>query len=108
MACLTQIMTDIPSCICNAAHGPPMHAYLIEQSQTATDCDSKWTNITYDNIAWQHLGEAFQQLIGQRTQLSKYMNDILPTAKCLQTFNNKHDGQCFDCNQLWEDTNHVL
>ena len=36
------------------------------------------------------------------------MNNILPTAKCLQTFNNKHDGHCFECNQLWEDTNHVL
>ena len=34
--------------------------------------------------------------------------DILPTAKQLQTFSNKHDDQCFDCNQLWEDKNHVL
>ena len=36
------------------------------------------------------------------------MNDILPTAKRLQTFDNKHDGRCFECHQLWEDTNHVL
>ena len=36
------------------------------------------------------------------------MNDILPTAKSLQTFDNKHDDHCFKCGQLWEDTNHVL
>ena len=36
------------------------------------------------------------------------MNDLLPTAKRLQTFNNKHDGRCFECQQLWEDTNHVI
>ena len=36
------------------------------------------------------------------------MNDILPTAKCLQTFDNKHDGQCFKNQQLWEGTNHIL
>ena len=36
------------------------------------------------------------------------MNDLLPTAKILQMFDNKHDGRCFECHQLWEDTNHVL
>ena len=36
------------------------------------------------------------------------MHDLLPTAKHLQTFDNKHDGRCFECHQLWEDTNHVL
>jgi hypothetical protein len=36
------------------------------------------------------------------------MNDLLPTAKRLQTIDNKHDGRCFECHQLWEDTNHVL
>ena len=36
------------------------------------------------------------------------MNDLLPTAKRLQTFDNKHDGRCFECQQLWEDTNHIL
>ena len=63
----------------------------------------------YKNIAWQQLGEALrQQSIGQRIQLSKFMNDLLPTAKCLQTFDNKNNGRCFKCNQLWEDTNHIL
>ena len=47
-------------------------------------------------------------LIGRRIQLSKYMHDLLPTAKCLQTFDNWHDGHCFKCGQLWEDTNHIL
>ena len=36
------------------------------------------------------------------------MNDLLPTAKRLQTFDNKNNGRYFDCNGLWEDTNHVL
>ena len=36
------------------------------------------------------------------------MNNLLPTAKRLQTFDNKHDGRCFECQQLWEDTNHIL
>ena len=57
---LTQIMTNIPNDIHNATHEPPMCTYLIKWSKTASDCDSKWMNITYDNIAWQHLGKAFQ------------------------------------------------
>ena len=56
---LTQIMPNIPNYIHNTTHGPPMCTYLIEWSQTAIDHDSKWTDITYDNIVWQHLGEAF-------------------------------------------------
>ena len=55
------------------------------------------------------MGENMRCLsIGQRIQISKYMNDLLPMAKRLQTFDNKHDGRCFECNQLWEDTNHVI
>ena len=105
----TQITTDIPNYICNATHKPPMCAYLIKWSQNAMDHGSKWIDITYDNIAWQHLSKAFQCLmIGQCTQLLKYINGIFPTAKQLQMFHNKHVGRCFDCNQLWEDTNHVL
>ena len=105
----SQITANIPEYIRTAAHEPPMREYLIERSKTANHRDSRWTNNTFDNIAWQHLGEALcRKSTGQRIQLSKYMNDILPTAKRLQTFNNKHDGHCFECNQLWEDTNHVL
>jgi hypothetical protein len=36
------------------------------------------------------------------------MNDVLPMARRLQTFDNTHDGWCFVCGLLWEDTNHVL
>ena len=86
-----------------------MRKYVIKWLKTATGHDSKWTDIIYDNIAWGHLGEALCWLvIGQCTQLSKYMNNLLPTAKCLQAFDNKHDRCCFDCQQLWENTNHVL
>ena len=104
-----QITSNIPEYIRTAAHEPPMREYLIERSKMASSRDSIWTETTFDNIAWKHLGEALHhKSIGQRIQLSKYMNDMLPTAKRLQTINNKHDGCCFDCNQLWEDTNHVL
>ena len=86
-----------------------MKEYLIKRSQTASRHDSAWTTETYDNIAWKQMGKTMRCLsIGQRIQLSKYMNDLLPMAKQLQTFDNKHDGRCFECNQLWEDTNHVL
>jgi hypothetical protein len=86
-----------------------MKTYLIQRSQTATGRDSTWDNATFDTIAWQPLDESFRKLsIGQRIQLSKFMNDLLPTAKRLQTFDNKNNGRCFDCNGLWEDTNHVL
>lgn len=105
----SQVTSHIPKYLRQAAHEPPMRAYLIERSHTATGRDSKWTDTIYDNIAWQQLGEALRrQSIGQRIQLSKFMHDLLPTAKRLQTFDNKHDGRCFACQQLWEDTNHVL
>ena len=93
------ITSDIPEYIWQAAHEPPMHEYLIEWSQTATDHESKWNNDIFHSISWQHMGEALWWLsLGQWLQLSKYMNDILPTTKQLQTFDNKHDGQCFDVN----------
>jgi hypothetical protein len=88
-----------------------MKEYLIQCSHTATGRKSTWDNTTFNLIgAWLHLGKAFPQLtIGQRIQLSKYiMNDLLPTLRRLQTFNNKMDSHCFECGQLWEDTNHVL
>jgi hypothetical protein len=104
-----QIMSNIPEYIQLACHTPPMKEYLIQHSHDATGRDSSWDDNTYDSIAWHPLGEAFQKLTtGQCVQLSKYMNDILPTLCCLQTFDNKTNGHCFDCGQLWEDTNHVL
>jgi hypothetical protein len=45
---------------------------------------------------------------GRRIQISKYINDLLPTKRRLATFDNTVDGRCFACNRLWEDTTHVL
>ena len=105
----TQITTDIPNYIWNASHIPPMHKYLIERSKTATGHESKWTDDIFDNIAWQYSGDVICGMtIGQQIQISKFVNDMLPTTKRLQTFNNKHDGRCFTCQQLWEDTNHII
>jgi hypothetical protein len=39
---------------------------------------------------------------------SSYINDLLPTKRCLATFDSRVDGRCFACNQLWEDTTHML
>jgi hypothetical protein len=104
-----QVTTNVPDYIRTAKHTPNMKAYLIERSHTASGRDSSWTSDIFDNIAWQPIGANLRQLsIGQRIQISKYMNDLLPTAKRLQTFDNKHDGRCFECQQLWEDTNHIL
>jgi hypothetical protein len=104
-----QVTKDIPTYVRTASHAPAMREYLIKRSQTATGRDSQWNDSTFDSIAWQPLGEAFTKLsIGQRTQLSKYMNDLLPTLRRQQTFDNTVDGRCFDCGLLWEDTNHVL
>ena len=97
----SQITSDIPNYIQWAIQEPPMHEYLIQQSQTATNHDSKWNNQIYNTIAWEYIGELLQKLlIGCHIQLFKYMHDLLPTAKCLQTFDNCHDGQCFECGQL--------
>ena len=104
-----QITSHVSDYIRTAKHAPTMKTYLIERSQTASGRDSKWTEDIYDNIAWRPMGENLRKLsIGQCIQISKYMNDLLPTAKRLQTFDNKHDGRCFECQQLWEDTNHIL
>jgi hypothetical protein len=87
------ITSDIPTYIRRAAHEPHMREYLIARSQQATNRESKWNDQIYDTIAWDHIGEVLRKLpIGRRIQLSKYMNDLLPTAKRLQTFDNRHDG----------------
>jgi hypothetical protein len=76
------ITSDLPTYVRLAAHTPPMKTYLIHCSQTATNRDSPWTDDTFDDIAWQPLGDALRHLpTGQRTQLSKYMNDMLPTLR---------------------------
>ena len=68
-----------------------------------------WKETSSDGWTGIHMGEALWWLsLSQQIQLSKYMNDILPTVKWLQTFDNKYDGQCFECQQLWEDMNHVI
>ena len=104
-----QITSQLSQYIRIATHTPAMKEYLINHSHTATGRDSTWDDSTYDSIAWKHLGEALRKYThGQQLQLSKYMNDMLPTLRRLQTFDNKTDGCCFACGQLWEDTNHVL
>jgi hypothetical protein len=86
-----------------------MREYLIRRSHEGTARTAPWDEVIYDSIAWKPLHEVFRKkTIGQRTQLSKFMNDLLPTAKRLQLFDNKNDGRCFACGLLWEDTNHVL
>ena len=86
-----------------------MKAYLIRRSHEGTGRTAAWNNSIFNSIAWQPLGEAFNKMtFGQRIQLSKYMNDLLPTARRLQTLDNRNDGRCFACGLLWEDTNHVI
>ena len=76
------ITSDIPTYIRRAAHEPQLKTYLIKWSQTATHRDSQWNEQIFDNIAWKHMGEVLQKLpIGRCILLSKYMNDLLPTAK---------------------------
>ena len=76
------ITSDIPNYIRRAIHEPPMREYMIQRSQQATNRDIKWNTQIYDTIAWDHIGEIIRKLlIGRRIQLSKYMHDLLPTAK---------------------------
>jgi hypothetical protein len=92
-----------------AMHTPAMKQYLIRHSCEGTGGDKSWDEATYLSIDWQDYGEAFKKLsIGWRIQLSKYTNNLLPTMQQLQVLDNKVDGRCFACNQLWEDTTHVL
>ena len=70
-----------------------MKDYLQQQSHDANGRDSTWDEDVFDSIAWKPLGEAFSKLtIGQRIQLSKYMNDLLLTLAHLLKFNNQVDG----------------
>ena len=76
------ITSDIPTYIRRVAHEPQMREYLIERSQTATNHDSQWNEQIFDTITWNHMGNVIQKLpIGHHIQLSKYMNNLLPTAK---------------------------
>jgi hypothetical protein len=57
-----------------------MKEYLIRRSKEATGRDKSWDEATYNSIDWQHHGEVFKKLSnGRRIQISKYINDLLPT-----------------------------
>jgi hypothetical protein len=86
-----------------------LKAYLIDRSITGTGRDAPWDEHIFNSIAWKQLHEVFKKKTsGQRLQISKLMHDLLPTARRQQVLNNKHDGRCFVCDLLWEDTNHVI
>jgi hypothetical protein len=104
-----QVTTNIPSYIREAKHAPEMRKYLIRRSKEANGRDKPWDEAIYDTIDWKHYGEAFKKLSnGRRIQISKYTNDLLPTLRRLQSIDNRVDGRCFACRNLWEDTTHVL
>ena len=104
-----QVTKCIPQYIRDATHTPLMKEYLIKRSKTATGRDKLWDDETYESIDWKHFGESFKKLSnGKRIQISKYTNDLLPTKRRLQTFDNRVDGRCFACGYLWEDTTHML
>ena len=76
------ITSDIPKYIRRAVHKPPMREYMINKSQHAMNYDSKWNDQIYDTIAWEYIGDLLWKLpIGRHIQLSKYMHDLLSTAK---------------------------
>jgi hypothetical protein len=83
-----------------------MWQYHIRHSHTATGRKKSWDEDTYETIDWKHFGESFKKLsIGLKIQIFKYTNDLLPTNRRLQTFDNKKDGRCFASNQT---TTHVI
>jgi uridine kinase len=60
---------------------------------TATGRKKSWDEDTYEMIDWKHFGKCFKQLsIGQKIQISKYTNDLLPTNRRLQMLLNTKDG----------------
>jgi hypothetical protein len=88
-----QVTKGIPSYIRDATHTPAMKEYLIRRSQEATGRDKSWDKATYNSIDWRHHGEVFKKLSnGRRIQISKYINDLLPTKRRLATFDNTVDG----------------
>ena len=78
-----------------------MKEYLIQRSKQVAGRDKSWDEATYNSIDWRHHGEVLKKLSnGRRIQISKYINDLLPTKRRLATFNNKVDRRCFACNRL--------
>jgi hypothetical protein len=76
-----------------------MRKYLIKRSKEATGREKSWDSETYETIAWKHFGESLGKLsLGRKIQISKYTNDLLPTARQIQTLDNQMDGQCLDAN----------
>jgi hypothetical protein len=103
------VTKHIPDYLRTAIHAPDMKAYLIDRSITGTGREAPWNDTIFDTIAWKPLHEVFKKkTAGQRLQISKLMHDLLPTARRQQVLDNKHDGRCFVCGLLWEDTNHVI
>jgi hypothetical protein len=75
-----QVTKGIHSYIRDAAHMPAMKEYLIRRSKEATGHDKSWDDATYESIDWQHHGEVLKKLSnGRRIQISKYINDLLPS-----------------------------
>jgi hypothetical protein len=75
-----QVTKGIHMYIRDAAHTPAMTEYLIRCSKEATGRDKSWDDATYKSIDWRHHGEVFKKLSNRRRiQISKYINDLLPT-----------------------------
>jgi hypothetical protein len=66
-----------------------MRKYLIRRSKEATGREKSWDSETYKTIAWKHFGKSFGKLsLGRKIQILKYTNDLLPTARRIQTLDN--------------------
>jgi hypothetical protein len=88
-----QVSKGIAAYIRDAKHMPDMQNYLIWRSKEATRREKPWDSKTYKTIDWKHYGKSFQKLsMGQKIQISKYTNDLLPTACQIQTLDNQTDG----------------
>jgi hypothetical protein len=84
-----QITKSIPAYIRDAKHTPEMQKHLIRRSKEATRWEKSLDSETNETIAWKHFGESFGKLsLGRKIQISKYTNDLLPTARQIQTLDN--------------------
>jgi hypothetical protein len=66
---------------------PPVQEIPVARFCPVWTDQTEWDEATYNSIDWRHHGEVLKKLSnGRRIQISKYINDLLPTKQRLATF----------------------
>jgi hypothetical protein len=93
---------DYKRALALARRAPPMRDKLCHKHN--------WSREDFDSVDWTAHGRALHSLIKHKSTLIKYLNDMLPVGKLVNTYNPKYPASCPSCcpeiletrEHLWE------